>query len=96
MIWKIDPFWLFFSFMLVTMLSYLFGYFLDRILNRDGFGPVGNMIFLVAGFFGSIYFSNLYGIRFWNVQVAVAAGLAGSFAMLTVFYVLKALFYRTN
>ncbi|MAW87914.1 MAG: hypothetical protein CMJ42_15460 [Phyllobacteriaceae bacterium] len=96
MIWRIDPFWLVMGFIVVTMLSYLFGYALDRIMRSDGFGPAGNMVVLVAGFFGTIYLCNWYGIPFRNIQIAVAAGLGGGFALISLAAIAKGIFYRAD
>ena len=80
----------------VSMLSYLFGYALDRIMENDGFGPVGNMLILVICFFGGIYLANMYGYRFRSIPYAVAAGGTAGFICLAFLALLKGLLYRTS
>ena len=96
MIWRIDPFWLVVGFMVVSMLAYVFGYALDRIIREEGFGPAGNMVVLVIGFFGSIYICNAYGIPFRNLQIAVAAGVTGGCLLMRILAFAKGIFYRTD
>lgn len=96
MIWRIDPYWLVVGFVVVSMLAYLFGFALDRIMRHDGFGPTGNMVVLVIGFFGSIYLCNWYGIPFRNLQIAVAAGVTGAFFLMSVLAFVKGIFFRVS
>lgn len=96
MIWKIDTYWLVMAVIVVSMLSYLFGYALDRIMENDGFGPTGNMIILVVCFFGGIYLANMYGIRFRSIPFAVAGGVTAGFIGLAFMALLKGLLYRTS
>ncbi len=96
MLWRIDPYWLVMAVIVVTMLSYLFGYALDRIMGREGFGPAGNMVILVVCFFGGIYLANTYGIRFRSLPHAVAGGITAGFIGLALMAALKGMFYRAG
>lgn len=94
MIWKVDTEWLVYAFVVVTMISYLVGYAMYKVLDRSSFGPAGNMAVLVIGFFGGIYIANTYGLRFKGLQMATGAGLGFAFLFFTIAIAAKALFYR--
>lgn len=94
MLSKISTEWLVMAIITVALLSFIFGYALDRIMNEDGFGPTGNMVVMTAGFFLGIYAANLYGIRFRHLDMGVGAGVLGGFATLTLLTLFKALLNR--
>ena len=96
MIWSIPPYSLVMAVIVVRMLSYLFGYALDRIMGREGFGPAGNMVILVVCFFGGIYIANKYGISFRSLPHAVAGGVTAGFIGLALMAALKGVLYRTS
>jgi hypothetical protein len=67
---------------------------LTAIIGADGFGPAVTMFILTAGFFGSIYGLNLYGVRLAEPQEAAFVGLVGSFIVLMAALVMKAIVAR--
>ncbi len=94
MLSKIPTEWLVMAVVTVALLSFIFGYALDRIMNEDGFGPTGNMVVMTVGFFLGIYFANYFGIRFRHLDMGVGAGVAGGFATLTLLMLAKAVLNR--
>lgn len=94
MLMKLDPAWLIFAVVTVSMFAYMFSLGLDAILNEDGFGPFGNAGIITAGFFGTIYLANGQGIRFSSLLEAALTGLGGAFAAMLVLTFLKALLGR--
>lgn len=94
MLSKIPTEWLIMAIVTVALLSFIFGYALDRIMNEDGFGPTGNMVVMTVGFFLGIYLANAYGIRFRQLDMGIGAGVIGGFAALTLLTLFKALLNR--
>lgn len=84
MIWNLSGGWLFIVVAIVAMFSYLLGYFLDKIMINDGFGPFGNMLVIASGFVGGVYVYNLYGHVVSDLREGVVVGLVGAFATLAV------------
>lgn len=89
MLMKLDAAWLIFALAGVAMLSYLFSIGLNALLRDDGFGVIGNALIIIAGFFGGIYLSNVYGIRFQALMPAIVHGLIGAFILLLVLVMAK-------
>lgn len=79
MIWNLDFSWLMMAISIVAMLSYMFGLALDGIMGSDGFGPLGNMTIVTAGFFLGVFAANSYGVPLRDLTLATAAGLTGAF-----------------
>jgi len=90
MLWNLDLAWLLMTVSVVAVLSYFFGTALDALMREDGFGPLGNTIIFVAGFFGGILAANCQGVSLRNLTLAAAVGLGGAFATLATLAVLKA------
>jgi hypothetical protein len=90
MLMNLDPTWMMMAFAVVAILSFIFGMALDGLLGDEGFGPVGNTIVVTAGFFLGIFAANLYGIRFYDMKMAVATGLVGAFVSLGILAMVKA------
>ncbi|HET9535447.1 MAG: hypothetical protein ABWY13_13395 [Mesorhizobium sp.] len=90
MLWKLDPAWLMMAAALVTVLSFFFGSIMDAIMHEDGFGPVGNMAVIAAGFFAAILLVNYNGFAMPNLTVAMGTGLSGAFLILAALALLKA------
>ncbi len=90
MIWNLEWGWLMMTITVVAALSFFFGAALDAIMRDDGFGPTGNTIIFVIGFFGAVYFANVYGINLRDIKMAVAWGLGGAFATVATLAMLKA------
>lgn len=84
MIWNLTGGWLFMVIAVVAMFSYLLGYFLDKIMMTDGFGVLGNMTVIAAGFVGGLYTYNVLGHLVSDLREGVVVGLIGAFATLTV------------
>lgn len=89
MLMKLDTVWLIFALAGVAMLSYLFSIGLSALLRDAGFGVIGNALIVIAGFFGGIYLSNIYGIRFQELLPAIIHGLVGAFILLFILMMAK-------
>ena len=89
MLMKLDTAWLVFALAGVAMLSYLFSIGLNALLRDAGFGVIGNALIIIGGFFGAIYLSNVYGIRFQALLPAIIYGLAGAFILLLALVIAK-------
>lgn len=74
----------------VAIVSLMLGTVLDGVMQDEGFGPFGNMIIITAGFFLGIFAANRWGIRFTELEVAVATGLGGAFVALLTLSLAKA------
>lgn len=90
MLWNLDISWLLMAVAVVAMLSYIFGLALDGVMGSDGFGPLGNMVIVTAGFFLGIFAANSYGIILHDLRSATGAGLGGAFLSLGVLACCKA------
>jgi hypothetical protein len=90
MIWNLEPGWLMMAVASVAVLALFFGSALDSIMREDGFGAFGNMLLFTFGFFAAIIIANTYGINLRELKMAVAYGLGGAFAMVSVLAALKA------
>jgi hypothetical protein len=82
--------WLIMAVSVVAILSFILGMALDKLMGGDGFGPIGNMVVVTAGFFLSIFCANLYGYHFHDLKLAVGTGLMGAFVVLGLLSLLKA------
>lgn len=90
MIWNLEPGWLMMAVATVAVLSLFFGSALDAIMREDGFGPIGNMFLFTFGFFMAIIVANTYGINLRDLKTAMAYGLGGAFATVSVLALIKA------
>lgn len=90
MIWNLEPGWLMMAVASVAVLALFFGSALNAIMREDGFGPLGNMLLFTFGFFAAIIIANTYGINLRELKLAVAYGLGGAFAAVSVLAALKA------
>jgi len=90
MLWNLEAGWLMMAVALVAVVAFFFGAALDAIMREDGFGPVGNMLVLTAGFFGAILGANLYGIELDDLTIAMAVGLGGAFVAVMLLALMKA------
>lgn len=82
MLSSLDTSSLVFAITIVAIFSLMLGMALDGVMQDDGFGPFGNMIVITVGFFLGIFAANRWGIRFTELEVAVATGLGGAFVAL--------------
>ncbi|WP_367717766.1 hypothetical protein AB2N04_06490 [Nitratireductor sp. GISD-1A_MAKvit] len=94
MLMKLDPSWLMFVTVAVTMASYLLSLGLHAVMGEDGFGPMLSTFITTSAFFGTIYLANEQGIRFEDLMSAALAGISGAFTVLLVFVLIKAVFKR--
>ena len=90
MIWNLDPGWLMMAVATVAVLAFFFGSALDAIMREDGFGPTGNMLLFTFGFFMAVIIANTWGISLKDLKLAVAWGLGGAFATVSVLALIKA------
>ena len=90
MIWNLEPGWLMMAVASVAVLALFFGSALDAIMREDGFGAFGNMVLFTFGFFMAIVIANSWGINLRDLKMAMAYGLGGAFAMVSVLAALKA------
>ncbi|PWJ84792.1 hypothetical protein C7441_10458 [Pseudaminobacter salicylatoxidans] len=94
MLWNLEPGWLLMAVALVAVVAFFFGAALDAIMREDGFGPVGNMVLLSAGFFGAILCANFYDIVLSDMTFAMAVGLGGAFVLFALLAFAKAAISR--
>jgi hypothetical protein len=90
MLSSLDTSSLIFAIAIVAILSLMLGMALDGVMQDDGFGPFGNMIVITVGFFLGIFAANRWGIRFGELEIAVATGLGGAFLALLLLSLPKA------
>lgn len=91
---ELDTYGLITALALVGMLAFLLGLAMDGIMDREGFGPLGNMSIIAGGFFLGFGIANHYGIILGDLTMASATGLAGAFLALGLLALLKALLSR--
>ncbi|MCX7305216.1 MAG: hypothetical protein NTV73_12920 [Hyphomicrobiales bacterium] len=89
-IWNLEPGWLMMAVAAVIVLALFFGAALDVIMRDDGFGPIGNMVVFTSGFFAAVLGANSWGVDLSDLKLAVACGLSGAFALVSLAAVLKA------
>jgi len=94
MIWNLGAGWLMMVVAAVSVLGYFFGSALHAIMREDGFGPFGNTVLFVGGFFLTVFVANTYGINLKDPTLAVAWGLGGAFGSVCSFALVKAGFSR--
>lgn len=94
MLAKVDGSWLLLAVVAIAMLSYFFAIGLHALLEEAAFGPVGNAAIVTFGFFGTVYAANLFGWRFSALLNAMLTGIAGAFALFSVFVLVKKLLSR--
>lgn len=90
MLWNLDTGWLLMAIAAVCVIGFFVGSALESIMGEDGFGPTGNMVVFVAGFFTAIFALNSYGISLRDVTLATSSGLAGAFVSICTLALLKA------
>ena len=75
---------------MVAAFGFFFGTALDAILKEDGFGPTGNTLLFMLGFFASLTIANKHGVSLSDLKLAVAWGLGGAFSLIAVVALIKA------
>jgi hypothetical protein len=86
----LDTTWLLFAFLIITGFGFFFGTALDAIMKESGFGPTGNTLLFIIGFFVALTVANKHGISLSDLRMAVACGLGGAFAFISVLALIKA------
>jgi hypothetical protein len=86
----LDTTWLLFGFAIVAAFGFFFGTALDAIINEGGFGPTGNTLLFIFGFFAAVVVAHKHGIDLSDPKMAVAWGLGGAFAFVSVLALIKA------
>lgn len=90
MLWNLGFGWLLLAVAIVGILSFIIALALNAVMGEDGFGAIGNAVVITAGFFLTVFAANNFGYRLSDMTMAVAVGLSGAFACLSVLAVLKA------
>ena len=90
MLSNLDAGWLVMAVAMVAILFFMFGMALDALIADDGFGPIGNMVVLTAGFFLAIVGANWQGYTFGELLYAMLFGLSGAFACFSALALAKA------
>jgi hypothetical protein len=73
----------------VAVISIVFGAILNAILADDGFGPVGNAVVLMAGFYVAVFAAKWQGMPIRDTTFAMATGMGGGFACFALLAILK-------
>ncbi|AZO11349.1 MULTISPECIES: hypothetical protein [unclassified Mesorhizobium] len=90
MLLHLDSTWLLFAVASVAVFGFFFGTALDAIMKEDGFGSTGNTLLFTLGFFVAVIVANEHGISLRDLRLAVAWGLSGAFAFISVTALIKA------
>lgn len=75
---------------IVCIMSFFVGTFMHGLLEADGFGPLGNMMLLVAGTLLGFYFCDMY-IYGNNPVYFALVGISGGFLCLAICSLSKAM-----
>ena len=86
----LDTTWLLFAFAIIAAFGFFFGTALDAVMKESGFGPTGNTLLFIAGFFIAVLVANKHGIALNDLRLATACGLGGAFAFISAVALLKA------
>ncbi|TGS11641.1 hypothetical protein EN852_022185 [Mesorhizobium sp. M2E.F.Ca.ET.209.01.1.1] len=86
----LDTTWLLFAFLIIAGFGFFFGTALDAIMKESGFGPTGNTLLFIMGFFAAMVIAHKHGISLSDLRLAVACGLGGAFAFISVLALIKA------
>ncbi|WP_245431612.1 hypothetical protein [Mesorhizobium atlanticum] len=86
----LDTTWLLFAFLVIAGFGFFFGTALDAIMRESGFGPTGNTLLFIFGFFAAVVIANKHGISLSDLKLAVAWGLGGAFAFISALALIKA------
>lgn len=86
---KLSIFWLGFAVVAVAVISYFVALTIDGVFGKDGFGTIGNMVVLTAGFFGGIIAYERLGYYLTNFQISTFVGVGGALLTFMVLALLK-------
>lgn len=74
MLWELSTNEWIMSFAFFSSLTYLTGYFIDRLLLNAGFGTFGNWLLILMGVYAGIFALNMYGYEVhWYPLITMAA-----------------------
>ena len=90
MLLHLDTTWLLFAFAIIAGFGFFFGTALDAIMKESGFGPTGNTMLFIFGFFVAVVVAHRHGISLSDLKLAVAWGLGGAFSFISVLALIKA------
>ena len=90
MLLHFDTIWLLFAFAIIAGFGFFFGTALDAIMKESGFGPTGNTMLFIFGFFVAVVVAHRHGISLSDLKLAVAWGLGGAFVFISVLALIKA------
>jgi hypothetical protein len=79
MLSNLDASWFVFAVATVAIFGFMLGMALDGVMGDDGFGSMGNMVVITAGFFLGIFAANSWGVHFYDLKIAIGTGLGGAF-----------------
>lgn len=83
-----------FLFTTIALASFFLATAMDGVLGVDGFGVIGNQIILVIGFYLGVSLGHYYGYNIRDFKIGVIAGLIGSFVIMFLLSIIKALLNR--
>ena len=86
----LDTTWFLFAFAIIAAFGFFFGTLLDAIMKEGAFGPTGNTLLFIFGFFAAVVIANKHGISLSDLKLAVAWGLGGAFSFISMLALIKA------
>lgn len=78
MLSKLSFFWLMMAVTTVGIISYFVSLTIDGVFGKDGFGTIGNMVVLTAGFFIGLIVAEELGYRIRGLQMATFVGVGSA------------------
>ncbi|MGL4405442.1 MAG: hypothetical protein ACRCT6_06755 [Notoacmeibacter sp.] len=89
MLAKLTAFWLTMAVTVVAVCSYFVALTVDGVFGKDGFGTIGNMVVLTAGFFGGIAVYERLGYYMHTLQTATLVGIGSALLTFITLALLK-------
>jgi hypothetical protein len=91
---KLSAFWLIMAVTTVAVISYFIALMIDNVFGKDGFGTLGNMFVLTAGFFGGIIVAEHLGFHARGMHLATFVGLGSALGFFTLLALMRMGFER--
>ena len=85
MLWEMSALEWTLSFAFMSGMSYITGWFCDRIMSTAGFGHVGNWVVILSGVYAGMFVYNFYGHDLEAYPQQTLAVILGS-AFLALFF----------
>lgn len=83
MLWEIATTDWFVLVAFMSGMSYITGWFTDRILDTTGFGNIGNWLLIFSGSYGGLYIYNMQGYELhWDPVQTLGVIIGGAFLAL--------------